>query len=37
MMQRLITTLKSEKFREKITAMGGYILDRPGELIEIGQ
>lgn len=37
MMQRLLATLKSKNFQEKITAMGGYILDRPGELIEIGQ
>ena len=32
--QRLVDTLKSDAFREKILAMGGYTLDRPGEMIE---
>ena len=32
--QRLLETLKSDAFREKILAMGGYTLDRPGEVIE---
>ena len=32
--QRMIATLKSDAFREKILAMGGYTLDRPGEVIE---
>ena len=34
MVQRLVALLKSEAFAERITAMGGYTLDRPGELIE---
>ena len=33
--QQLIETLKSDAFREKILAMGGYTLDRPGEIIEV--
>ena len=32
--QQLLTTLKSEAFREKILAMGGYTLESPGEVIE---
>ncbi len=32
--KRLLNTLKSDAFREKILAMGGYTLDRPGEVIE---
>ena len=36
MLQQLIATLKSEAFREKLLAMGGYTLDRPGEIIEVG-
>ena len=28
--------LKSEAFRERILAMGGYTVESPGELIEIG-
>ena len=31
--RRLIQTLKSEAFRSRIEAMGGYTLDRPGEII----
>ena len=34
MVQQLIATLKSEAFREKILAMGGYTLENPGEIIE---
>ena len=33
--QQLIETLKSNAFREKIQAMGGYTLDGPGEIIEV--
>ena len=33
--QQLIEILKSDAFREKITAMGGYTLDGPGEIIEV--
>ncbi len=32
--RRLLQTLKSEAFRKRIEAMGGYTLDRPGEPIE---
>ena len=35
MVQQLIATLKSRDFREKIESMGGYTLDRPGEIIDI--
>ena len=35
MVRQLVATLKSLAFREKILAMGGYTLDRPGEIIEI--
>jgi putative molybdopterin biosynthesis protein len=31
--QALVRTLKSPEFRERIEAMGGYTLDRPGEPI----
>ena len=34
MVRRLVELLKSETFAERIGAMGGYTLDRPGELIE---
>lgn len=33
--QTLISTLKSDSFRERILAMGGYTLDAPGEPISI--
>ena len=33
--QQLIEILKSNAFREKIQAMGGYTLDGPGEIIEV--
>ncbi len=36
MVRQLISTLKSPAFREKIENMGGYTLDRLGEIIEIG-
>jgi putative molybdopterin biosynthesis protein len=35
MVRQLIFTLKSDTFREKMLSMGGYILDRPGEIIEM--
>ena len=35
MVKQLIRTLKSEAFRERIEAMGGYTLDRPGEIIDV--
>ena len=35
MVRQMVATLKSLAFREKILAMGGYTLDRPGEIIEI--
>ena len=35
MVRQLVATLKSPAFREKILSMGGYTLDRPGEIIEI--
>lgn len=35
MVRQMVATLKSQVFREKILAMGGYTLDRPGEIIEI--
>jgi len=34
MVQAMLDTLKSDRFREKILAMGGYTIDRPGECIE---
>lgn len=37
MVRQLVATLKSPAFRDKILAMGGYTLDRPGEIIEIDQ
>lgn len=33
--QQLIATLKSQAFKEKILAMGGYTLDQPGEVIPV--
>ena len=33
LVQRLIAVLQSDAFREKLTEMGGYTLDRPGEII----
>ena len=35
MVQKLVELLKSDKFRDRIEAMGGYTLDRPGTLIEL--
>ena len=33
LVQRLLAVLKSDAFRDRLTEMGGYTLDRPGELI----
>jgi putative molybdopterin biosynthesis protein len=35
LIRQLIQTLKSEEFRARIEAMGGYTLDRPGEIIDV--
>ena len=35
MVQQMITTLKSNAFREKILALGGYTLENPGEIIPL--
>jgi len=35
MVRQLISTLKSEGFKTRIEVMGGYTLDRPGEIIDI--
>ncbi|MCR5087903.1 MAG: molybdopterin biosynthesis protein [Oscillospiraceae bacterium] len=35
MVRRLIAALKSDAFRTRIEAMGGYTLDRPGEIIDV--
>ena len=35
MVRQLISTLKSEEFKTRIEAMGGYMLDRPGESIDL--
>lgn len=35
MVRQMISTLKSDTFREKLLSMGGYTLDRPGEIIAI--
>ena len=32
--QQMIATLKSDAFKEKILAMGGYTVENPGEIIE---
>jgi len=33
--RQMITTLKSEEFRNKILSLGGYTLDNPGEIIPL--
>ena len=33
--QQLIATMKSEAFKEKILALGGYTVEKPGEIIPI--
>ena len=35
MVRQLIATLKSDAFREKILAMGGYTVENPGEIIPL--
>ena len=35
MVQQLLATMKSDAFREKILAMGGYTMENPGEIIEV--
>ena len=35
LVKQLIRTLKSREFRERIEAMGGYTIDRPGEIIDV--
>ncbi len=35
MVRQLIHTLKSDDFRARIEAMGGYTLDQPGEIIDV--
>ena len=35
MVRQLIQTLQSDAFRTRIEAMGGYTLDRPGEIIDV--
>lgn len=35
MVRQMIATLKSDAFREKILAMGGYTVDKPGEVIPL--
>ena len=35
LIRQLIRTLQSEGFRSRIEAMGGYTLDRPGEIIDV--
>ncbi len=35
MVKQLIDTLKSDVFREKLLAMGGYTLENPGEIMEL--
>lgn len=35
MVQKLIKTLKSETFKNRILAMGGYMIEDPGEIIPI--
>ena len=33
--QQMIATMKTEAFREKILALGGYTVENPGEIIEL--
>jgi len=35
MVQQLLTTLKSDAFREKVLSLGGYTVDHPGEIIPL--
>ena len=33
--QQMLETMKSEEFKEKILALGGYTVEHPGEIIEV--
>lgn len=35
MVQQMLATLKSEAFKEKLLSLGGYVVEHPGEVIEI--
>ena len=35
MVQQMLETLKSEAFKEKLLSLGGYVVEHPGEVIEI--
>ena len=35
LVRHLIRALKSDEFRKRIESMGGYTLDRPGEIIDL--
>ena len=35
MVQKLLTILKSDAFREKILSLGGYTIDTPGQIIPV--
>ncbi len=35
MVKKLLETLKSEQFKEKLMALGGYTVDNPGQIIDI--
>ncbi|MBQ4652076.1 MAG: molybdopterin biosynthesis protein [Oscillospiraceae bacterium] len=35
MVKKLLETLKSEQFKEKLIALGGYTVDNPGQIIDI--
>ena len=37
MVQQMIATLKSDAFKEKILALGGYTVENPGEIISLDQ
>ena len=36
MVQQMLATLKSDAFREKLLALGGYSVENPGEIIPLG-
>ena len=35
MVQEMIATMKSDAFKEKILALGGYTVENPGEIISL--
>ena len=35
MVQQMLATLRSDAFREKVLALGGYTLENPGEIISL--